>query len=474
MSFINRLLIHSLLFLFNPYIVEAKSVYVSTSIGSDLNDGLQETQPLYSIEKALSIADTLFLKAGDCFYETLYTQRKYIGRYGIGHNPVLSGYKRLESDKWLRVAKNIWMLDLTGNYYSGNNITGDTFLNNIGCFHEYENDRIHGKRVQYYTELQNNWDFWQTERFDTNMSASEFSKLYLYLDSDPNDLQLEFSTGQTGVRISNSTLESIDIKGFGFGVGAGTNVRMYNCHIDAVGGMLFRGFGRFVSYGNGIEFFVSKDIRNCIVENCIISRTYDSGITIQASKAYEYSPTNIIISNNLLLSCGQGWEDYIMNSDPNIAFQNCIFSNNLIINSGHSGFGYPDKKILCGVLGYNTHGFKGMILQENIFIGGNFYSSPPYKGLYKSNVWKDNIVYISSDEYLFSSNGQDYIYAPSQKDAFKEACVNYRNLTGDLTTEFTLTKKKRIKLLQKKALHRFLRKDKNSHNCNISLYITEY
>lgn len=444
-----------MLFLYNIKL-SARVVYVSSSVGNNDSNGTIE-KPFKTISKALNVADTIYLLAGDVFYETVSAYRKYISRYGKGKNPLISGYKRLIKPVWTQVANDVWSIDLSGDYFTGNNVVGPTYMNNIGCIHEYKSGAIHGKRVRYYSDLAEEWDFWQTEDHSSAVAASDFSTLYLKYSSNPNNIELEFSTGQTALRISETIIDAVDIEGFGFGISAGTDVIIRNCHIDAIGGMLFRGFSRFESYGNGIEFFVSKDIRNCIVENNIVSRTYDSGITIQVSSAYNYSPTNVKILNNLLISCGQAWEDYIMNRDDNIVFQQCEFKNNIIVNSGDSGFGYRKNKVLCNVLGYNTHGIKGMIIDSNLFIGGNYYSSPPFNGYFKSNIWKNNVCYLSEGNYIFTSNAKEYLYVPSKKEDFNHICEKYRKLSGDNTTLFFVVNEFRLKRLQKRNIKKFIK-----------------
>ena len=45
------------------------TVYVSGTEGSDANDGRSISHPVKTIEKAVTLGDTLLLKAGDVFYE---------------------------------------------------------------------------------------------------------------------------------------------------------------------------------------------------------------------------------------------------------------------------------------------------------------------------------------------------------------------------------------------------------------------
>ena len=71
----------------------AKAVYVSASQGNDVHSGLTFDNPIKHISKALTIGDTIYLKAGDIFFETVDFTGKYVTRYGKGKDPVICGFK---------------------------------------------------------------------------------------------------------------------------------------------------------------------------------------------------------------------------------------------------------------------------------------------------------------------------------------------------------------------------------------------
>ena len=222
----------------------------------------------------------------------------------------------------------------------------------------------------------------------------------------------------------------------------------------------------FTPYGNGIEFWISRNTEDCIVDNCIISRCYDCGVSIQGSGGRQATPRNINISNNLIDRCCQGWEDFLRN-DSNVVYENCVFENNIVVNSGNtSGFGYPESRFkYCHVLGNNTKGNKGMIIRNNTFVGGNYYCSGAYNGKYKSNKWQGNTCVIKRGDFILSNyyGTKDVIRIPVEKgefptlkDATETAISRYRELTGDETTRFVIKDSvaidKQIKKLKKKYL----------------------
>ena len=96
-----------------------KTVYVSSSAGSDANAGGSIDLPLKTIERALSLGDTILLKRGDVFFERVSVNGKYIGAYGQGEQPMICGFKRPKKSSWISVGHNLWMIDLTADSFGG-------------------------------------------------------------------------------------------------------------------------------------------------------------------------------------------------------------------------------------------------------------------------------------------------------------------------------------------------------------------
>lgn len=456
------------LWLSNVLLVSGKVVYVSSSTGSNINSGLQKEYPVRNISVALNIGDSIYLHRGDIFYEYVILKNSYMSSYGSGSLPIICGYKHMLKPQWERVGDNIWKISLTTNNFDGHFVgEQSSMLNNIGAIHDCMLDSIHGRKVMLRELLKENWDIWQTEHYSVkDTKSSDFDILYLYLDRDPNMLQLDFSIGMTGVSMNNSTIENVRIEGFGrHGISAGTKSIIRKCEIDAIGGMTQTGYENFTSLGNGIEFYVSTNITNCLVEQCKISRCYDCGITIQGTNCGQATPSNIIIRDNLITDCCQGWEDFLRNDD-NVMYINCVFRNNVVLNSGHtSGFNYPSRFKYCHILGNNFKGNRGMVIEKNTFVGGNYYCSGAYKEQYKSNVWRDNVCYIKRGDYILSNyfGTADVIRISTEKGRYESlkaatdvAISRYREMTGDMTTQFIIEKEgkinKRIAKLKKKYL----------------------
>lgn len=445
-----------------------EAVYVSSSQGNDAYNGLTSNNPMKHISKALAIGDTIYLKAGDTFFETIDFTGKYVTRYGEGKDPVICGFKHIVTPCWVQVDKNIWKINLKGNYYTG--IKGEDYrLNNIGCIYDGENDVVHGRKVQHKEQLSEDWDFWQTSCYlEKDINVNSFDWLYLYLKTNPNRLKLSFSVGVTGVKISNGKIRHVQIKGFGrHGISGGSNAEISYCRIDIIGGSMQIGYKNFVCLGNGIEFYVAKDIANSKVERCEISRCYDCGVTIQGSGKQNAAPSNILIRKNYIHDCCQGWEDFLRNGE-NDNFNNCIFTENLLVDNGNRiAFGYDESRFkFCQVLGNNLTGNRGMIIKNNVFINGNYYCSGAYQNRYASNVCIGNICYIQKGQFLLGNytGTKDVIRIPIDKSYFSsldeatEAAISqYRKLTGDETTTFIIADKKKMKRIKKKYLKQWKR-----------------
>lgn len=443
------------------YPANGAKVFVSSSIGNDLNNGLDTDHPIKDLTKAVKMGDEILLKAGDVFYVgDLSINGKVLSRYGEGTNPTICGYKRIITPKWQEVEKNIWRLSLVEDNYLGIIIHGSSTSNNICSFHDYEKDLIHGRKVRYKKEMTDDWDFWQTETLK-GAKPEEYDYVYLYLSSNPNMIKLEMSIYDVALKAVNSTIEGVNFMGFGTGISAKTETVIRNCKIDGIGGRIIKDGRGYVCYGNGVEFYVAvADIENCLVEDCYISRCYDCGITIQGTGATTATPRNITIRNNLITNCCQGWEDFLRNN-PDVVFETCVFTNNIVLRSGNTtGFGYSKTRFkYCHVLGNNVAGDKGMQIENNVFASGNYYCSGVYNNLYRSNRWKGNKCYISEGDYILGEyfGKRDVLRMCSSRRKSSEQIKRYRELTGDESTTFYVLSPKRVTARANKLEKKFLK-----------------
>lgn len=427
-----------------------KVAYVSAALGSDSNDGRTTSAPLRSIKTALAQADTVLLRCDEIYYECgVELYGKSLSNYGKGDKPVLCGFRILDKPAWEPLGGNLWRQSLADEFFSGVRTGGPSTLNNIGCVYDIASDEVHGCKHRYMNELRENWDLWQTSRIEYDTPASQFDYLYMYYEGDPNTLRLAFSAGCSGVYMDRSVIDGVNIRGYGFGIAARTECTIRNVTLDIIGGMTQLGYPEYVCYGNGIEFYVSEDIRNCLVENCSVSRCYDCGITIQACDCGKATPSDIVIRGNLISRCCQGFEEFLRN-DPDVKFCNCVFENNLLVDNGNvTGWKYPEDRFkYCHILSNDFTGPRGMVVRNNVFIGGNLLcASRSCADNYHSIVWEDNTCYISDGNFLMGNyvGNADVLWLDKQA-GVNDSVRQYRTLSGDDDTRFIVCGKLRQRL----------------------------
>lgn len=437
--------------------------YVSSSEGSDDNNGTME-HPVKTIAKAQKLADTLMLKSGDIFYETVVHRRGKIGKYGKGQKPMLCGWKRIITPRWEQVEPDVWKIALCDDNYTGFQTEDYPARNNVGCIHEYDKNLIHGRRVQYYKELKEDWDMWQTPHHSRkDVTEHDFDTLYVKYSGNPNKLKIEFSVGTNGMVVGQCILEDVRIEGFGqCGIGVETQTTIRRCEVDAIGGMTQMNESAFTSLGNGVEVWIGKDVEDCLIEDCVVSRCYDCGMSLQGDWQRNGHARNIVFQNNVIIECCQGWEDFL-NSKEQDEFHDCYFRNNIVINSGKtSGFNYPaGRRKYCHVLSGNSKVNRHMRIYGNYFVGGNYYCALACQGEYKANLWKDNTCIIRRGDLIMSNydGSKDVLMIPlDTKFSVGDVIAQYRQLTGDTTTKFVIKSERKVN----REIKRLKRKYSNS------------
>ena len=424
---------------------QSKTIYVSSSEGTSQSKGLSASAPVNTIAAALTMGDTILLKAGDVFYEILECDGKYISRYGEGHNPTLCGFKRIKQPCWEQVEPNIWKLRLNSDNFTGF-AAHVPYVNNIGCIYEYEKDQIHGRRLQLKNYLKENWDFCQTPSYKKDTPDSEFDDIYLYLETNPNTMQLEFSVGLSAAQIANTTIDRVNFQGFGQGVVCKSNVTVSNCRIDLIGGRIFLGNRSFCCHGSGVVIEANGDVANCQVNDCYISRCYETGVSIAASYQKEAEASNVSIAHNLIANCGRGFEA-VMSSVVNTTFDNCVFASNTVLDSGNSGFTYSDKDFArCHVLLKYGMCQKNIMVDGNTFVKGNLCLSSVSQRNNLLSEWKNNTCYLLPTDMMIGNadNNLHDAISISKVGKVKTAVKLFKEETGDKSTHFIVCDEMKI------------------------------
>lgn len=424
--------------------------YISSTLGDDNNDGLTIKTPkkhLSAIVKRDNVC--VRLKRDDVFFEQLQGfSSSVIESYGSGAKPVLCGFKVLITPgDWIYDDANCcWRIDLKKTDSFSGILKGDIqdkYFNNIGFLYDASKDKVYGHRVRTIGDLKEESDFFISSHFcNDSISDDTFRYLWWKTNKKPNNCgRLCFSTPLVGVRrMFSCTIRDISVVGFCFGFTNCHHSVIENCQIDLIGGSVQIGYPNWVRYGNGIEFW--GNTKNAIVRNCLISRTYDCGTTIQGGGEFITSPENIHITNNRFYHCRQAFEFWLNPSnDYKAGFINCSFTGNVCYYMGENEFSSPenrDANLLC----YDRYP-KPIVIEYNTFWGASHFC-----GSHFPDGMRNNQVYINDGQYLSYYNAKyKPVYVKSQSDI-----EIYRMQSGDNSSIYVLSHK------QKKKIEKILRK----------------
>ena len=307
--------------------------YISTS-GCDTNDGLSPATPWQSIQKinsSIKCGDTVCFKRGESFFGKIrapkgndtQTPTTYKS-YGEGTKPTVSQYKTAHNDAWESIGNDVWRIDLSDvSKFDGNVTELDT---NVG-FMKVSGNIKPWKRFEL-DKLSEQWDFYN-------------DKQYVYVKSNENPALLsndiKFACNIICMPFADNILvEDIIFTGSGaHGISGSVNhATVRNCEFHEFGGSeLTTHFRPGVRYGNGVECWT--DSSDVLVENCKFSNIYDVALTMQGNNVTK-GWVNMTFRNNVIWNCQQGFEIWSEGKLENTGFQNCVFENNVCMDSGFS------------------------------------------------------------------------------------------------------------------------------------------
>ena len=323
------------------------ATYFISASGSDTNDGLTPNTPWQTISKAnasVKCGDTVNLKRGDTFFGQIRAPKDNnaeittYSSYGKGAKPVVSQYKTAKSGAWEDYGNGVWRIDLTDtNKFDGNVTELDT---NVGFVKV--DGTIKPRKFFELDKLEEQWDYYNDKQFVYVKSSENPSLLSKDIKFACNIICMPFA--------DNILVEDIIFIGSGSHGISGTvnHATIRNCEFHELGGSeLTTHFRPCVRYGNGVECWT--DSSNVLVENCRFSNIYDVAITMQGNNVTR-GWVNMTFRNNAIWNCQQAFEIWSSGELENTGFQNCVFENNVCIDSGYS-WGYDVR----GNKQFSTH-----------------------------------------------------------------------------------------------------------------------
>ena len=383
--------------------------YVSSSTGSDSNNGTSADKPFKTIAKVNSVLDglsssysaTVCFKRGDTWRgEQLVTVPKLtVTAYGTGAKPVIMGSPEngggsANASKWTEVQTNIWRYEGSQNWSDVGNIIfndGESYATKIVQLYvkqeawsdyqitDYTNAPAQKYSFKSYTDLKNDLDFFHDKNFEGGSGATGY--LYMYSTSNPATRfnSIEFATRNDLVYIhhtDNVTIDNICFKYEGGHAIAADgqpgsdlvldDLTVQNCEFYWIGGSIHDRIKSSVlgtdttaydtRYGNAIEVYGACD--GFIARNNYIYQVFDAGITVQKTVGSDagtkdWSQKNIEFSGNVIEYCNYSIE-YFLTQIPdgnNSSMVNFVISDNYMWNAG---YGFCETRMIWG-RGFAAH-----------------------------------------------------------------------------------------------------------------------
>lgn len=336
--------------------------YIDAVNGNDANAGTSKEAPFQTLARV----NTWNWRSGDqCLFRKGQTWYGFInmvgnprqvtdapvtvGSYGQGARPIISGYKKINTNAWVLHATGVWKMDINdASKFTGNTMVSNaSFGSNIGFLRV--DGVIKGFKKPDLASLANDWDF-----FSDNVNFV----LYVKSATDPGTRAAEIMAAprQNTITPNNGTRYiGLEFNGTGGHVhgGATSDVDFEGCILREIGGCYLTGTLR---YGNGVQLYSTNSSnvvttsarvnirRNLFVDIYDVAFTMQGGGIVNATDGWE----DIVFSENKMVRCTQGieiWNRYDINNGNNVGvpaagsgFRRCRIANNTDIDTGR-GFG---------------------------------------------------------------------------------------------------------------------------------------
>ena len=428
-----------------------REIYISSSEGSDTNPGTVDAprRTISGLTDEYHRRSKILLKRGDVFFDCFHQfHDSYIGAYGVGDMPVVSGFRVLvKPSGWEKVSgkENVWKIDLNDStLFKGIDKSFELKpgqLYNIGCMYVPSCDSIFGHIVSSPDSLTRDGDmFTSAYHKSADIAAHPFGEVLIKLPYSPGCLgAVCFSTfRQAASTILNCRVCDIAFVGYS-NHGASSDLTgstFTGCTFDIIGGAVLPDNSRWARFGNAVELWANKPGKVCF-EGCLFSRTFAAAIAFFGSKGNTVMQYGLKFIGNTMYRCSEGLEISmnIMDIKPvdkavvnpgggieQIAFIGCEFYNNILYGIGQNGFNSPGRPRVGIFIGSETNQI--IPTKYNLFFGGNYCNlTKPYNTLGANDVWLypgQDILVNGSDRIPISAVEEYRRRFPKDNSSFSE------------------------------------------------------
>ena len=279
----------------------SQNYYVSSSTGSDRNDGLTGETAVKTLEKISAFplfpGDSILLKRSDKWNEQLKLQKSgspgkpiQVDAYGIGEKPKITGVINIDPSSWEKVGDTDIYYVQTGRPYG-------VYQDGVKIIDDDRYNISDGNKTKGNPTLTGSGGDWYYD-------SLTFRLYYRPTSGAPSDHIVQYSTQSHGISVNEQSY-----------------ITIRNINLSHIG-------------GTAVSINASEHIT---VDNCDISYTFEKGIHFRNSRGHN------IAKNNTITDVGDGiyWTEN--NKGPNLAANNTISYCNYVVsgsqynnNDGHA------------------------------------------------------------------------------------------------------------------------------------------
>ena len=410
----------------SEYPVAAKTYYVNSATGSDLNDGLSPETAWRTLDRVgstpIESGTVVLFCRGQIFHGIMKIHSGVTySAYGEGAKPELCGSIDASSPSdWLPTQyENVWRYrhylpytrDIGGIFFGDGSVYGIKITENYTTGERSDMGNVpemtvFNGRTEFTVKrepwcknaggLKNDLEFYQSAHEDY---------LYLYCaEGNPAEVfgRVELSQKSavalgSGKDISGVTFDNLTFKYCNFGIslwGECNDLTVRNCTFENIGGAattmephkMKTSSADVKRYGNGIEIYGYG--KNMVVENCFFDQIYDAAITMQYSTSAQGGKLNAD-----LLFDGLKWNNNVLNrshycfelwlSTPGgrdtyngyrAAVKDLEIKGNFCLNNGlgwaHHRIDRWDSFFYAGWMASSFCDFENCVCSDNVMVAG--------------------------------------------------------------------------------------------------------